>query len=96
MNKLLVQVCVLSIASLYFVLASIFKLPYATVFIGLLVLVATFIGFWVIIHNTKYDGSMIVETTEEGKKVFSLQLEGDPADFEDKDTIIFQVISSVK
>lgn len=40
-----------------------------------------------------YDGAIVVSSPEEGKKVFSLELNGDPNDLEQKTAVTFKITS---
>lgn len=42
----------------------------------------------------QYDGQMVVGKSDGGGKLFSLELNGDPEDLEEKDAISFKVVSS--
>jgi hypothetical protein len=53
----------------------------------------TFIGYICrvfLVRKTGYTGIILVTQTEE-KKIFSLELSGDPDDLEDQDEVIFKV-----
>lgn len=45
-------------------------------------------------RKNKYDGQMIVVEKEDGGKIFSLELNGDPEDLQDKTSISFKVVQS--
>lgn len=47
-----------------------------------------------IIKSRQHDGKMVVTTTEEGKTIFTLELEGDPEELRHKRSISFKVDSS--
>ena len=96
MGKRFVQVYIPTIASLYFVISIIVGLPYTVEFLGILALVALFLGLWISTVSNQYDGQMVIKTTEEGKKIFSLELESNPEDLEDKDEISFKVVSNAE
>lgn len=93
MNKTLVQLCILSIATLYFVMAGIFDWPYALPIIGVLLIIVTFIAFLDAFSIKKYDGNMVVKDGEEGQTVFSLELEAYPEDLKNRESISFKVVS---
>jgi len=51
---------------------------------------------YLLIKLNQHDGKMVVTTTEEGKTIFTLELEGDPADLVNKKSISFKVDSSTR
>lgn len=98
-SKNLVQLWIPALASLYFGLAKIWGFPYAEEIVGTLALVATFLG--VVLHvagsnydaaGAAFDGQMVVhQDPATGKLVYSLELDGDPADIQNKDSVAFKV-----
>lgn len=96
--KHLVQVILPAIASLYYGLALIWGLPAAEQVVGSLAVITTFLGICLGISTRQYeasgaayDGSMVVQVQDEGRKIFSLELDGDPEDIVDKESIRFRV-----
>ena len=45
------------------------------------------------IKPTVYDGQIVITVLENSKKVFSLELSGDPEDLEQKESVTFKVVS---
>jgi Putative phage holin Dp-1 len=97
-GKKLVQIYIPAASSLYFGLGSIWGLPAVEQIVGTLAVVATFIGVCIGLSSTQYDrseaaydGEVVVEKTDAGGKLFSLQLEGDPEEIEQKKTVAFKV-----
>ena len=95
--KRLVQVILPAIGALYFGLASIWNLPAAEQVVGTLAVLATFLGVTLGISTSRYeaserpyDGNMVYSTNEMGKKLFTLELDIDPADIESKDRLVFR------
>lgn len=41
-----------------------------------------------------YDGQIVITVLENSKKVFSLELSGDPEDLEQKESVTFKVVSA--
>lgn len=87
-----------AVGTLYFTLASIFNLPGAEQVVAALAAFATFFGVILRISNrsyqasgAKYNGAVNVNTDDQGNKVFSLELDGDPTDIEFMDEISFKV-----
>lgn len=97
-GKKLVQVYIPAVSSLYFGLGNIWGLPSVEQVVGTLAVLATFIGVCLGLSSKQYDsseaaydGKIVVETGEEGKKLYSLQLDGDPNDIDQKDSVTFKV-----
>ncbi len=97
-GKKLVLVIIPGLSSLYFGLGYIWDLPSVEQVIGTLAIVATLFGIFLNISSRQYeasgaayDGQMIVVIPEDGPKLFSLQLDGDPEELEYKDSITFKI-----
>lgn len=97
--KWLAQIGLPALGSLYFALAQIWAFPNAEKVVGTIVVIDTFLGallsFSAKSYNaseTKYDGSIEVVSTEEGK-TFSLNLNGDPYLLDDKQVVTFNIKS---
>lgn len=97
--KFIAQVLLPALGTLYFTLAGIWNLPAAESVVGTVVAIDTFLG--VILHistgryNTATEKSKtgdIVITEKDGKKVFSLELTGDPNELEKQPLITFKVV----
>ena len=75
-----------ALGTLYFAVASIWNLPYATEVVGTIVAVDVFLGALLGIAMKNYDatakyaGAIDVTTDKSGKTIFSLQLNGQPED----------------
>lgn len=102
-GKKLVQVWIPAFSSLYFGLGNIWGLPYVEEIIGTLALLATFMGVCLGLSSKQYDesqagfeGDIVVSETEAGRKLFSLEINGDPAELEQKSSVKFNVIKSPK
>lgn len=94
--KFLALVVLPAIGTLYFTLAQIWGLPSPEQVVGTIVAVDTFLGVILQISSTAYNSSTAQGTlgiTEVGdKKMFNLELEGDPeSDLEGKDRVVFKV-----
>ena len=46
------------------------------------------------LHYRPYDGTVVITTDENGKRIFSLELDRDPDEIEEMDNILFKVMSS--
>lgn len=99
--KWFTQILLPAIGSLYFGMANIWSLPSAENVVGSLALITTFLGIVLGLTTRAYnkseadtDGKMLVSTTTEGTKVFSLELDTDPQDLEHQDKVVFKVVDS--
>lgn len=89
--KFVAQVGLPALGSFYFALAEIWGLPSADQVVGTIMVVDTFMGTVLHLSSTSYaDGEMHVSETRQGK-TFSLELNGDPAELEGKDKVVFKV-----
>lgn len=96
--KKLVQVILPAFSALYFGLASIWGLPNAEKVVGTIAVVTTFLGVSLGISSAQYaakdmayDGKLVITEQDEGPKVFSLEIDGDPEEIEHKKSIAFKV-----
>lgn len=96
--KNVVQLFLPAFSTLYLSLAGIWNLPYAQQVVGSATALATFLGVLLRIstksynaNGANYDGNMVVTTNEEGVLVYSLELNGDPADLAGKSAVNFKV-----
>lgn len=98
-GKKLVQVILPAIASLYFGLASIWGLPAAEQVVGTIAVITTFLGVCLGISSKTYrelaefGGKIVVTETEEGRTLYSLEVDGDPEDIEKLSSVTFKVES---
>ena len=91
MNKLLY----LSVAAvLYFIVMLIFGLP--SQILGAIAIVQAILVVRLYFRDKlkQYDGQMVVGKSDGGGKLFSLELNGDPEDLGEKDSISFKVVTS--
>lgn len=96
--KKVVQIVLPAIASLYFSLAQIWGLPAAEQVVGTLAILATFFGILLTLSSWSYhaveavtDGEIVVMVDESGKKIYSLELNSDPTEIDQKTTVSFKV-----
>jgi hypothetical protein len=97
--KYTAQIALPAIGTLYFAIASIWGLPNAEEVVGTITAFDAFLGVLLGLSTQAYknsephyDGAIVVEENE-GKKVFSLELNSPPEDLEKKDTATFKVNS---
>lgn len=99
--KKVVQIVLPAVASLYFSLAQIWGLPAAEAVVGSLALLATFFGVLLGLSSWSYhaveaktDGQIVIMEDESGKKIYSLELDGDPNEIDLKERVAFKVTPS--
>lgn len=97
-GKKFVQVYLPAIATLYFGLGNIWGFPAIEQVVGSCAVVATFTGVVLGISSSNfdkteagYDGNVVVTKTKEGKKLYSLELNGDPENLDKKDSLKFKM-----
>lgn len=86
-------------ATLYFGLATIWDLPRAQEVVGTIALITTFLGVCLGISkraynrsDARFDGNVVVSTTESGGMLYSLELKDDPEELKDKKELSFKVV----
>lgn len=96
--KFIAQVLLPALGTLYFSLAGIWGLPSAEQVVGSIAVINTFLGVLLQFSSKGYsknlDGSLKVLQKSDGKKIYSLELDGDPEDIDHKDVIQFKVVKS--
>jgi len=80
---------------LYFIIGVIFDFKWMVYVLGIILALTLYLGILVVL-STRYDGRIIITTSEEGKRIFTLELDIDPDDILEKDTIIFDVVSELE
>lgn len=94
--KFFALVALPALGTLYFTLAQIWGLPAGEQVVGTIVAVDAFLGVILQISSTNYNsataqGTLAITETED-KKIFNLELDGDPEyDLEGKDRVVFKV-----
>lgn len=101
--KFVAQMLLPVLGTLYFVLTRIWDLPSAAIIVGIIVTIDAILGIFLHISTGKYKENMddvkhgriqggVIRITDVGdKKIFSLELEGDPVIFEDNKEVVFKV-----
>lgn len=97
-GKKLVQVYIPALSALYFGLGNIWGFPAIEQVVGSLAVIATFIGVVLGLSSKNYDdsgaaydGKMKVLTSETGAKLYSLEIDGDPSELQNKKLVSFLV-----
>lgn len=99
--KHLAQIGLPALGTLYFTIAQIWHLPRPEEVVGTIVAIDAFLGIFLGYSSrsyeqsdTRYDGTLEVEVQPDDKKVFSLELNGDPEDLANQNQVIFKVQSN--
>lgn len=97
--KWVAQILLPALGSLYFGLGELWGLPKVTEIVGTITLVDTFLGVLLGLSSrqynnseAKYDGEITVVETEDSK-AYSLNLNGDPYDLDQKKEAVFKIKS---
>lgn len=95
--KYTTEIILPGIGALYFALAQIWGLPSAEEVVGSIAAFTVFLGLLLGYSrksyndsDSKFDGAMVVQDTEDGK-MFSLELDSDPAEMQDMNEVKFKV-----
>lgn len=95
--KYIAQIGLPALATLYFALSQLWNLPHGAEIVGTITAFDTFLGVMLGISSTAYhnsderfDGALEIIDGED-KKVFSLNVDGDPYEFENKSEVVFKV-----
>lgn len=96
--KFVALVLLPAVSTLYFTLGNAWDFPAIEQVIGSIAAVDTFLGALLGISSASYkqsdarfDGAINVQTSLEGNKLFTLELDGDPEELENKDAILFKI-----
>jgi len=96
--KFLAQIGLPALGALYFGLAGIWGLPSAEEVVGTIVVVDTFLGVLLGISSNsynnsdqKFDGDIVKKKTNEGAITYTLELNTDPMDLENRDEVRFKM-----
>lgn len=96
--KFFVQIVLPASASLYFGLSAIYGFPGGEEVVGTIALVTTFLGTLLGISTRKYnasdgpyDGNIVVTDNDQGGKLFTLNLDGDPGELVDMRSVTFRI-----
>lgn len=96
--KRLVQVILPACGALYFGLGQIWEWPAIENVVGSITIITTFLGVVLGVSTSNYyksgaayDGDMVITEPVDGPKTFSLQLDGDPEELSNMDSIRFRV-----
>lgn len=86
------QILLPAAGSIYFLLGLIIGVPGETTVLGVILILNAAMGIISRKRNGHHDGKIIVTKTSDGKKIFTLELDGDPDEIEGKDSISFKVV----
>ena len=74
-----------------FVMSYVWDLPYAKLILGMVASMSFAIGLYLNRSEHAYDGKIFVTASDEGGKLFTLQLDGDPEELDQKRAVSFRV-----
>jgi hypothetical protein len=84
------------IASLYFITASIFHPNYTLEILGVFTIVGLILNLLIFEESIRYDGQIVVSTSETNEKSFILQLEATPEELAERDIVSFKIVNYPK
>jgi len=77
--------------SIYFITSLIFDSRYVSEILGIFAIIGLVLNLLIFEESIRYDGRIIVSTSENGTKDFILQLEATPEELADKDIVSFKI-----
>ena len=82
-----------ALGTLYFALSGIWGLPYGEQIVGTIVAIDAFLGALLKISSDNYqgDGTLIVDTSDPFKDIYSIALEDYPTTLAEKDLVVLKV-----
>lgn len=96
--KKFVQVYLPAFSTAYYGLGNIWGLPAITQVVGTCAVLATFIGVCLGISSKSFDkseagyfGEITTHESKTGKKLYSLDVKGDPEEIDERDSVTFKV-----
>lgn len=96
--KFIALVLLPAFSTLYFSLGGVWNLPNVTEVIGSITAVDTFLGVLLGLSTKafnksplKYDGAIVITEPEEGKVLYSLELNGAPEDLTSMQQVVFKI-----
>lgn len=75
----------------YFVLTLIWDVPEAESVLGIIIIINLVLGILLYRRRIRFDGTIDVIEKDEGGKLYSLNLDGDPEEIDKKDEVLFKV-----
>lgn len=96
--KYITQYVLPAIGTLYFALCSIWGFPYGEQVVGTITAVDAFLGVVLGISSQQYkgDGTMKIDTSNEAKDIYRLELNDDVENLKNKKNVTFKVDSNAK
>jgi len=89
-NNKYIQVVVLTVATVYFIIASILNIPYTAVVVGCMIVVVLLLDLYRL-STTHEVGHIVLTKDAEGKKTFTLELNDDPEQLEFLKKVSFRI-----
>lgn len=97
-GKKVVQVYLPALSTLYFSLGNIWGFPHVPEVVGSCAIVATFFGVCLGLSSKSFDasgagyfGEITTHESPKGKKLYSLDIKGDPEEIDNRDSVTFKV-----
>jgi len=88
------------LASLWFIFGSIFDVKSTQVILGILAIISSFLGLYLVLATIKYntsadrfDGNINITEGTNGKRIYELELNGHPTMLDDMQSASFRIIS---
>lgn len=98
-GKWIVMILLPAFSTLYIALGALWGLPYVNQIVGTSTALAAFFGVLLGVSSKTYnnsearfDGDMVLETDEDGKKLYSMNLNADVKHLDDKKAVTFKVV----
>jgi hypothetical protein len=93
MTKKLIQLSIPIVALMYFILSGFTGVRYTVQVLAICVALNLLYNLYLKVDQRQYDGKIVIGTSENGKKLFSLELDGDPEELEPKSSVTFKIVS---
>lgn len=96
--KWIAQILLPAAATLYFALAKVWGLPYATEVVGTIAAVDTFLGAVLGLSSASYtgEGTLQIDTSDPEKDLYRLVYDGDVNELTDKEKVTFKIDKNAK
>lgn len=96
--KWIAQILLPAAGTLYFALAKVWGLPYATEVVGTIAAVDTFLGAVLGLSSAAYngEGTLQIDTSDPEKDIYRLAYDGNLGDLANKDKVTFKIDPNAK
>lgn len=79
-------------ASIYFLLSFIWDVPAVKNVLGISAIITFILSIISGIRSRNYDGQIVITRKEDGKRIFSLELNKNPSELAEMKTVLFEVV----